>query len=155
METGPLLDMVREGHENTKISELGNQYTNSYTIFYQVIDGLEFFCSHCNSIHNYNHIPGIRIDPYIWCQNCYTSETHDALDKLEAQCEVYDFDIQHSIIDDYVEKYKIKINEYYGILCITANMETNSWSSKPTDIYVSTYYIFSNENDCDKYYESI
>ena len=28
METGHLLDMVRKGEENTKISELGNQYTN-------------------------------------------------------------------------------------------------------------------------------
>lgn len=36
METGDLSDMVRNGEENTKISELGNQYTNSYPIYYRV-----------------------------------------------------------------------------------------------------------------------
>jgi hypothetical protein len=155
METGALLNMVRGGEENTKISELGNQYTNNYIVYYQVIDGLSFPCSHCNSIQKYIHTPKKRIDTYIWCQNCYESEKNNALDELEIYCEVYDFIITYSFIDDYIEKYKIKINDYYGILRITANMETNSWSRNPTDIYVSTYYIFSNENERDKYYESV
>ena len=155
MEIGNLLDMVRKGEENTKISELGNQYTNIYSIYYQVIDGLSFACPCCNNMQKYKHNPETRIDTYVLCENCYECEENDALKELKWHCEAYDSYIQHSMIDDYIEKYKIKINDYHCVLRITANMESNSWSQNPRDIYVSTYYIFSDENERDKYYESV
>ena len=153
--TGKLLDMVRKGEQNTNINELGNLYTNIYSVYYKIIDGLSFPCMHCNNMQKYKHLPETRIDTYIWCQDCYENEENDILKELELHCHTYDFDIQHCTLNDYEEKYKIKINDYYGILQITFDEESNSWSREPKNIYVSTYYLFSDILKRDEYYESV
>jgi hypothetical protein len=155
--TGHILKKIKEGEENTTISDLGFQYVNIYKTYFNLIEGVINTCAECKTKKEYKYLykPDKRVDEYILCDECHECYVSQSLKDLKWAAEVYDFEIEHSICDKYKEKYKIKINGYYGIIKTTLSEEPNDWSKTPNDLYISFYYIFSDEKRRDEYYTTV
>lgn len=93
-----------------------------------------------------------------FCEKCYECDIYEHSNVIHNL--IYDFDIE--ILEqkdtkylDMSTLYKIKVNEFYGLMFCGTFEEPNEWSSSPHDDYWHITFLFIDKELCDQEYESL
>lgn len=150
--------MARETHSVTRV-QCGWKFSPRIEIFEYIIFLEEFMekCPHCSHeiMMGCENQDSNKLDTL--CENCWKCIYENG---GEVRNNIYNFDVdimEEKEVEfcDKTVVYKIKVHDFFGIITCVVGYEGNEWSSSPRDIYECTTFLFKNEKECNKEFESL
>lgn len=146
------MNLIKYAYENqnkrVKRTKCGWDFETRISLESQIVlvEPFEHPCQTCNFITNISELNQ-------YCENCYNSDVYE-YDKhklINKKIKEFDFEILDSKNTNYCDVstvYKIKIEEFYGLVFCGLFEEPNEWSSSPHDDYWYLTFLFINEESC-------
>jgi hypothetical protein len=154
--TSPI-DYIKEAYKyvNKRISreQCGWQFEPGIELNTSIIieQPFKYPCDECNVITELSSLEQ-------YCNNCYNSIYYNKYDILENKIKNFNIDILDFKNANYLNRsiiYKARVEEFYALIFCGVEEEPNEWSSSPHDYYCHHTYLFINEADCDKQFQTL
>ena len=142
-------------HIKEMLSDNENIRQKLFKFDFDIVGGITKKCISCNKNNKI-------MDNYgVMCQTkeCYKYVSADDYNVLYNKAKLFEIIIEHSknMNNNYDISvlYKIRIDNYFGIMTCIIQYEPNEWNSSPHDDYMTKVLLFNDEMSRNKEYETL
>jgi hypothetical protein len=149
------MELIKEARLHSRITRVqcGWEFSPRICVEEDIVlaQDIAMICDHCKVEQQMKSLDD-------FCESCYDGNVFENYDKLNDKISNFDVEFLAEKDTKYLDRstlYKIKVDEFFGLLFCGVFEEPNEWSSSPHDDYWCITFLFKDIDECNAQYESL